>query len=1211
MASPIIKLKRSAVAGKRPTLANLPLGEIALNTYDGKLFVRQDTSGVGIATTVRTVNPWSENFVSGGEHSIYYDGGNVGIGTDNPTAKLDIVGGVNASGIITATESNIAFFTTKNYSRSWPYADWSNSQQGVTLQSTGRNIIIQAGGAQTTRSYVSLTNGGGVWIGGGTGDPEGVNIEAGSGDVKITGGNVGINSTAPTEKLDVAGTIKTEQLNVTGLSTFVGDANFDNATLYVDSTNNRIGVGLNNPAVPLHMFGSYPTLKIQNTNTTQFASASIDLQGPAGDERYTKILHGNSNTGGTETYFQIEQYDSSGSYVKKIAQYSYQYDYWDFLPAGTRRLRVDTSGIDVTGHTETDTLNVSGLSTFVSNVSFASSALFGDADKILLGDDDDLQIFHDGNSWIRNTNAASNFFVTSALGLQLRVNSSEIALNAVANGATELFYNNAEKLETTSSGINVTGHTETDTLNVSGVSTLTNNVHIPNGDIGIGTDDTSLGKAVFYGTGSGNGQGPILSLVRDSTTPASNDRIGTLQFYGKDSSDNTVKYKSVYARIVDPTAGSVTGQLCIGTDTSTSGRQVVIDADGSVGIGTDDITEKLHVVGNVRSTGVITATSFYGDGSNLTGITADAAVGVQTSGGYVGSGVTAFSFEGNAVGNVTVPSSGISTININATTALSRTVTNVTPTQDQTDFTVSYQVGFIDVYLNGVLLSGSDFTATNGTSVSISTSLSTTDNVDFIAYEGVSAGVVDGVNRWTSVGSSIYNNNSGNVGIGTEKPNSKLQVFGGIVAGDATSGTNSSGFSIFRPYDSTPRTIAIVEDDTKLRIGGGAWDSIIFRTAPLNKARVAITSTGNVGLGGTEEPTQILQIAGNNSSRTIQYGDNSTGYFISRTDVNRGGADQALHIHDFRWNGTSVARIKGLTGDDTINKDNGVLTFETTNGAGLAERVRITSTGDVGIGVTNPDELLEVAGNIKLGASSGTAEFYTDLPELRIGVDKNNNNSDSDITFYTNNSEKVRINNDGDVGIGTSVPSRKLHIYDASGDAQVRIESVASGTDAKLDLLANSTGVSQIRFGDEASVNVGFIVYTHSDDTLAFRTNGVNNRMLLDSSGNLGIGSASPGSRLHVFSAEPEVILVERSSNANAAIQYTNTDGSMYAGLTSNAESWAVDDDNNLGTAPMFCVLRSNGNVGINSSIPGEALDVNGNVKAVDFNSTSGHQVKR
>ena len=65
------------------------------------------------------------------------------------------------------------------------------------------------------------------------------------------------------------------------------------------------------------MFGSYPTLKIQNSNNNQYASASIDLQYLTGDERYT-TTSGNSNAGGTETYFQIEQYDSSGSYVRVL-----------------------------------------------------------------------------------------------------------------------------------------------------------------------------------------------------------------------------------------------------------------------------------------------------------------------------------------------------------------------------------------------------------------------------------------------------------------------------------------------------------------------------------------------------------------------------------------------------------------------------------------------------------------------------------------------------------------------------------------------------------------------------------------------------------------------------------------------------------------------------------------------------------------------------
>ena len=71
MASPQFKLKRSAVANKRPALAGIELGEIALNTYDGHLFVRRDTSGVGIATTVALLTPWQEGYTGG---TVAYSG---------------------------------------------------------------------------------------------------------------------------------------------------------------------------------------------------------------------------------------------------------------------------------------------------------------------------------------------------------------------------------------------------------------------------------------------------------------------------------------------------------------------------------------------------------------------------------------------------------------------------------------------------------------------------------------------------------------------------------------------------------------------------------------------------------------------------------------------------------------------------------------------------------------------------------------------------------------------------------------------------------------------------------------------------------------------------------------------------------------------------------------------------------------------------------
>ena len=91
MATPI-RIKRSAVPGKRPQLTDLQVGELALNTYDGSLFTERDTGGVGIATTVSNLTPWTESY---GASSISYLN-SVGIGTTNSVAKLDVAGKILA-----------------------------------------------------------------------------------------------------------------------------------------------------------------------------------------------------------------------------------------------------------------------------------------------------------------------------------------------------------------------------------------------------------------------------------------------------------------------------------------------------------------------------------------------------------------------------------------------------------------------------------------------------------------------------------------------------------------------------------------------------------------------------------------------------------------------------------------------------------------------------------------------------------------------------------------------------------------------------------------------------------------------------------------------------------------------------------------------------------------------------------------------------------
>jgi trimeric autotransporter adhesin len=67
--------------------------------------------------------------------------------------------------------------------------------------------------------------------------------------------------------------------------------------------------------------------------------------------------------------------------------------------------------------------------------------------------------------------------------------------------------------------------------------------------------------------------------------------------------------------------------------------------------------------------------------------------------------------------------------------ALSMTESNTTPTSGQTDFSVTYTVGFIQVFLNGIkLINGTDFTATNGTSVVLASGATTSDVIEFVVW---------------------------------------------------------------------------------------------------------------------------------------------------------------------------------------------------------------------------------------------------------------------------------------------------------------------------------------------------------------------------------------------------------------------------------------------------------------------------------------------
>jgi hypothetical protein len=327
----------------------------------------------------------------------------------------------------------------------------------------------------------------------------------------------------------------------------------------------------------------------------------------------------------------------------------------------------DTGTVEIKGN-----LTVQGTTTTVNSTTVTLNQLsLGDNEKIFLGDGNDLEIYSDGtNAVISEVSGEGSFFIRGANILFQNSAGTEGYAQFNANGAVELYYDNAKKLETVTTGISVTGNVSASTLTSSvavGTAplTVTSTTKVSNLNVDLLDDQEGsyyLNYANFSNTPTiGNGTLTLavsgVGLSGSQTFTANQTTNSTFTVTSNATSNDTAS--TIVSRDASGnfSAGTITASLSGNASTAstlqTSRKINGIDFDGSVDI-TITANTPTNITFNNAGSGGASGSTFNG-GSALT--VSYNTVGAPSTTGANASGTWGISVTGNAATATTLQTS--------------------------------------------------------------------------------------------------------------------------------------------------------------------------------------------------------------------------------------------------------------------------------------------------------------------------------------------------------------------------------------------------------------------------------------------------------------------------------------------------------------------------------------------------------------------------
>ena len=1069
-----IRIRRSAVSGAVPTTSDLNLGELALNTYDGKLYAKKSVGGTesivelsGGGTAQNTI--WTE-FI----YSVSSNGTTTFSGSDDNGNSLSYLTGaiqVFVNGVLldpntdyTATSGNSVVLTT-------------GANSGDHVQIATFSKLFAAGDAAHNNFS-------------GNGSTTQFTLGANPGDENNT--NVFIDGVYQNKSTySVTGTtltFSTAPANGTSIDVMIGTRNVSLGNVADLSLGGNLSVAGS---------ATLSGLSAQNSESTALVINGSDVVGTR--ELGALAFAANSDAiteGSSNLFFTNERVDDRVDAL---------------LQAGT--------GITLTYNDSAGTLTIAGSAQYgdsdVESYLDSSGITLPDSVKAQFGSSNDLQIYHDGsNSYIDEAGTGSFNIRTDGLGISFVHTGGSVNMAQMTQYGVTLNYNGSTRLTTNSGGASVTGNL------------------VASGNLEAGSSNflrfaagTSTAPSILFGDSSGTG--------------------GALSF--KRNSDNAVAM-SIEAD----------GDVSIQKDLTVTGNLTVQGTTVTLNTATLDVEDK-----NITLNKGSGDTSSTADGAGITiqdavNATTDASIlwdasndefdfshAINTAGilkvsSYdteLASGHLRFKFNGGAYidNNTTGQSLNFRVSNSSSldTTALTINSTGqllATPLGVSTPsfaFTNDSNTGMTRPTSDQLqLVTGGTEAVRIDDSGNVGIGISSPTTRLHVAGSGGDAELIlqrTGAQA-SSWGLKPYNSDffirengtdrvtikaGGSVGIGSTTPTFKLHVDSGT--------TDIAGY--FKSSDNKA-AILIADDDTSTYVSAENSKSSIGANPGIHANNLNITSTGSVGIG-TTSPTAILDVVGPAARPTslAEVDTASTARFRSDSS----NAD-SLYIAEAS-SGALIQVNDGATNSSTA-KPLALQPFG----------------GNVGIGTASPQDLLHLSASSPVlrltnttdsgkstiefwdnqaGTSQSGEIFFEDAGNV-FGLQGNANG----IYFRASNTfpgtNLMRLDGSGKLGIGTTSPSKRLHIQDSAAH-QLQLH------------------------GGNSYWNIGTGWSGYYQDYLLFATN-TGEKMVIDTNGNIGIGTNGPGVSLDIGSKTDAIRLpngttAQRPTAAAGQLRYNTTLG--------------------------------------------------------------------